>query len=372
MSQWHRLAVRSGGQLNRRRSRSRSSDVDGPAVSIRSHADSELVELQKQRLRRQIENEQRIADAKLAALTNQAATPTAVGATAAAAPIPSAQTQGEIPPLVRNIMKTLADVPLSQIMAIQAHEFLPENLHKLRRSYDRSLDEVESTMELAPNGSFVVKKAKGKMKDFGTDERIWPEGFLAYVEIIGYLFQEHGATTLAIMRFHNKIVELSRVYQWLSVLNLAINYHNVICSDSVLVIDAWLHIPSTSSTRTATPVRYDALRTTSGAPAAAVTATAAATTPPTATQAAGSSPMPTRPTTTRCSATASTLRAATFRRASVATSVLSVATAPTGPVPAQGSSFQPLRRLTKSRRQAALSRCGYHRTRPILHRLLLD
>jgi hypothetical protein len=98
-------------------------------------------------------------------------------------------------------------------------------------------------MELAPNGNFVVKKANGKSKDFGTDERIWSEGFLTYVQIIGYLFPEHFATSLAMLRFHSRVVELSRVYQWSAVFNLAMEYHNTVRSDSVLVVDAWLNIP---------------------------------------------------------------------------------------------------------------------------------
>jgi hypothetical protein len=98
-------------------------------------------------------------------------------------------------------------------------------------------------MELSANGNFVVKKAKGKSKDFGSDKRIWSEGFLTYMQIIGYLFPEHFTTTLAMMRFHSHVVELSHVYQWNAVFNMAMDYHNTIRSDSVLVIDAWLHVP---------------------------------------------------------------------------------------------------------------------------------
>jgi hypothetical protein len=93
-------------------------------------------------------------------------------------------------------------------------------------------------MELAPNGNSVVKKTKGKSKDFGTDER----GFLTYVQIIGYLFPEHFATFLAMIRFHSRVVELSRVHQWSAIFNLAMDYHNTVRSDSVLVVDAWLNI----------------------------------------------------------------------------------------------------------------------------------
>jgi hypothetical protein len=63
------------------------------------------------------------------------------------------------------------------------------------------------------------------------------------MQIIGYLFPEHFTTTLAMMRFHSHVVELSHVYQWNAVFNMAMDYHNTIRSDSVLVIDAWLHVP---------------------------------------------------------------------------------------------------------------------------------
>jgi hypothetical protein len=45
------------------------------------------------------------------------------------------------------------------------------------------------------------------------------------------------------MRFHSRVVELSRVYQWPGVFNLAMDYQNTVRSDSVLVVDAWLNIP---------------------------------------------------------------------------------------------------------------------------------
>jgi hypothetical protein len=195
-------------------------------ASSHDDAQPELVALKADRLRQQIDYEKRLFESKLAS----AGTPTA-GASPAAF-------QGEVTPVVRNIIRTTPGVPLTQVTATLNSEFLPENLHKLRRSYDRTHDDVE----LAPNGNFVVKKAKGKSKDFGT-ERIWSEGFLTYVQIIGYLFPEHFATSLAMIRFHSRVVELSRVYQWSAVFNLAMDYHNTVRSDSVLVVDAWLNIP---------------------------------------------------------------------------------------------------------------------------------
>jgi hypothetical protein len=59
---------------------------------------------------------------------------------------PQAVPQGEVNPVVRNIIKTLPGIPLTQVTAILNGEFLPENLHKLPRSYDQTHDDVESTI----------------------------------------------------------------------------------------------------------------------------------------------------------------------------------------------------------------------------------
>lgn len=207
-----------------------------------SQSSAGVVRLQEQLLRQRMENEARIAEAQIAALNAQALN-------VAAAPNPGVRQADDvipgetISPAIRNILlRTVPGVPSSQIIAIMKHEFVPENLYRLRKSYDRSRDEVDSTMELS-DGNFVVKKAKGKQKDFGDNERIWSEGFLNYIRIIGYLFPQNIEVPLAMMRFHSRILELSRIYTWSAVFVLAMDYHHLIRSDSVLVTEPWLHIP---------------------------------------------------------------------------------------------------------------------------------
>lgn len=206
-----------------------------------------VVSLQEEMIRRRMANEQRIADAQVAALNAQAAA-AAVNATpsarTAAVEDAAIELSGEITPAVRNILRLVPGVPLSQVLAISKHEFVPENLYRLRRTYDRSKDEIDSTMELSASGGFIVKKARGKIRDFGESDRIWSEGFLNYARIIGYLFPQHSDVPLAMMQFHQRVQELSRIYTWTSVFNFAMDYHHLIRSDSVLVTEPWMNVPN--------------------------------------------------------------------------------------------------------------------------------
>jgi hypothetical protein len=72
-------------------------------------------------------------------------------------------------------------------------------LHKLRWAYYRTRDDVKSKPALFPTGTLWARIPKGSSKDFGSDERIQFEDFLTYIQIVGYLFPEHFATTLAMI-----------------------------------------------------------------------------------------------------------------------------------------------------------------------------
>jgi hypothetical protein len=107
--------------------------------------------------------------------------------------------------VVRNILRKLPGIPMAQVTATLKHEFNPENLYKLRHTYDRTQDDSATTMELNEDGSF---KVKGQDKGFRRQRK--DQCFLNYIRIIGYLFPQ-VEVPLAMMNFHDNVTELSKI-----------------------------------------------------------------------------------------------------------------------------------------------------------------
>ena len=122
-------------------------------------------------------------------------------------------TIGETPEQVRDILSSVLGIPTAQIVLVTKNKFIAENLYRLRIQHDRSYTDAAGTVTLGAGGKFQVKKAKGQLKDFRTDTRIWSKGFLNYAKIISLLFgATHASMPAALILFYNRIVKLARIY----------------------------------------------------------------------------------------------------------------------------------------------------------------
>lgn len=132
-------------------------DLYTPQTSL-----ARMARRRKEHEMRKMELEQQILEAQLAKARGEdlpATTPTR-----------QQPQEGEVPQQVRNVVQDVPSMPIAQITAILTQKFLPKNLYRLRRTYNQSRDETESTIEwLKASGNFVTKKTKGKLKDYGND-----------------------------------------------------------------------------------------------------------------------------------------------------------------------------------------------------------
>ena len=94
----------------------------------------------------------------------------------------------ELPPEALAVTKHYAKFPQNQLALIWNNKFDPFNLHKLYgdplTSSDNNTDAVLSISE----GRLLSKKPTGKLKDYGTDSRIWSTSFLNYISIMTSFF----------------------------------------------------------------------------------------------------------------------------------------------------------------------------------------
>jgi len=173
----------------------------------------------------------------------------AIGRTANAQPSATAgldeEEQGEaIPDTIKSLLSTLPGIPVTLIIAISNNKFDASNLCRLRIRHDRSRTDAAATLTVNSSGEFQVQRARGSTKDFGTDNRIWLEGFINFAQIMMHLHtRTQPNLPRALMHFQNRILYLSSVYKWSAVVEFAIDYQNFVKSNGVITPDSWINVP---------------------------------------------------------------------------------------------------------------------------------
>ena len=162
----------------------------------------------------------------------------AIAATPAAPPAPTNPGKNDLP-IVRNAISFHLGIDSSLIRKIHDNEFQPTMLPKLRVGRGAIYFQDES-LKLGHDGQIIKGEKIGSIKDFGANPYIWNESFDNYISICSILyFPQFPQMAPAMLNFRKKIVELSRIYVWSCVLQVALEHHSCIVDAGVTDYTIW-------------------------------------------------------------------------------------------------------------------------------------
>ena len=106
-------------------------------------------------------------------------------------------------------------------------KFDPFNLYKLYGDPIINGGEETDVVLSISEGKLLSKKPARKLKDYGTDSRIWSTSFLNYISIMTSFFgTTHPGLHRVLMEFFQRITRLERIYEWsIAILPLALVFH---------------------------------------------------------------------------------------------------------------------------------------------------
>lgn len=204
-------------------------------TSSTSYTSGQLAQLFQLELHRKT-REQEMAEeehrAKMAALT---------GNSVIASAADTQSTTGENSPKVLEVSKRLPGVPRTLLSAILEGKFDPYNLHKLRTVHADGDAGLQQRVSFTEEGAIQVQKAKGRLKDYGTNRSIWEDGFLNYCKAVTSFF---GSTVhelpFCLFDFLHKIIKLEDTYGWKdAILPLALTHHSDMMAAGQCNVDQW-------------------------------------------------------------------------------------------------------------------------------------
>jgi hypothetical protein len=164
---------------------------------------------------------------------------TAAIATAPAAPLASTNPGKSDLPIVRNAISFHPGIDSSLIRKIHDNEFQPTMLPKLRVGRGAIYFQDES-LKVGHDGQITKGERVGSVKDFGTDPYIWNESFDNYLSVCSILyFPQFPQMAPAMLNFRKKIVELSRIYTWSCVLQVALEHHSCAVDAGITDHSVW-------------------------------------------------------------------------------------------------------------------------------------
>lgn len=182
----------------------------------------------------------RESEARIAAVTAAASAGTAV----ARRPMDGEDDSTcEVHPESKSIRRRFARLPQEQIIKIFHNKFDPIDLYRLR--YRRGLQaEADQDQDyfFVQDGLLKVRRAGGSYKNFGESfHEVWGEAFLNYITIfVSFVGREASDLCAALIQFHGRILELSRIYEWQgAVLPLAIEVHSYFIHQNPLDPVTW-------------------------------------------------------------------------------------------------------------------------------------
>lgn len=167
----------------------------------------------------------------------------------------------DIPSEVQALATQFAGLPMGEISKIFADKFHPMNLYKLRHFGGCEEDTYQVQIWIDIDGAPKLRKIMiGSYKDYENNNIIWSEAFLNYMMILISFFGNnnnniHPALYFALVKFHRKIIDLSRKYQWQeAVLPLALDFHTHIVSGGLPADPAQWEIPTKWQARFCNPL----------------------------------------------------------------------------------------------------------------------
>jgi len=129
------------------------------------------------------------AERHAADMAQQAATAAAAAVAPQQAPAQVVDvSDGELPPEALAVTKHYARFPQKQLALIWNGKFDPFNLYKLYGDPLVSGDDDIDVFLSFSEGRLLSKKPAGKLKDYGSDSRIWSASFLNYISIMTSFF----------------------------------------------------------------------------------------------------------------------------------------------------------------------------------------
>lgn len=202
------------------------------STAYTSEQRAQLFELEIRRKTREQEMAEEEHQAKMGTLT---------GSVIAPGVIDVQSTTGENSPKVLGVSKRLPGIPRSLLSAILEGKFDPYNLCKLRTVHADEDTDLQQRVSFTDGGSIHIQKAKGKLKDYGTNRSIWEDGFLSYCKAVTSFF---GPTVpdlpFRLFEFLLTITKLEETYSWKdAVLPLALTHHHDMMSTGQCNVDQW-------------------------------------------------------------------------------------------------------------------------------------
>ena len=161
----------------------------------------------------QLELRHKTREQEMAEEEHQAKMATLTGNSTSAITTEIQSTTGENSPKVLEVSKRLPGIPRALLSAILEGKFDPYNLHKLRVMHADDDTGLQQRVSLTEEGAIQVQKAKGRLKDYGTNRSIWEDGLLNYCKAVTSFF---GLTVselpFYLFDFLHKIIKLEEIY----------------------------------------------------------------------------------------------------------------------------------------------------------------
>jgi hypothetical protein len=142
------------------------------------------------------------------------------------------------PPLVKSTISSHPGIDPSLIRKIYTNDFTPTMLPKLRTGrgaiyfQDDSLRVIDGELKSGPKATSA--------RDFGNDPYIWLDAWDNYMSVCSQIhFQRVPQMATAMINFRKKVVELSRIFKWNCVLQVALEHHGIVCDGGATNCTLW-------------------------------------------------------------------------------------------------------------------------------------
>lgn len=200
---------------------------------------NEAAERQKKNDDRQFEREEELHRAKMSQF---AGTGSSVGTGFSTVE----DTVGKIPPEVQSVAGSVLGMPMRDLLSIFKNDWNPWYLFRLASDYGFAAVKEDGQLILREDGSAAVGgRASSDLKEWGKNMDKYGDAFGNYMLVMNGFW---GTTTptlfQSMFQFYRKIIELSKVYPFVNIIRLAIEYHAFLggrglCKDPT----SWFPIP---------------------------------------------------------------------------------------------------------------------------------
>jgi hypothetical protein len=141
--------------------------------------------------------------------------------------------------IVYNAISFHSGIDSSLIRKIHDNEFQPTMLPKLRIGRG-AIYFQDKSLKIGHDSQITKREKVGSVKDFGTNLYIWNKSFDNYISVCSILyFLQFLQIAPAMLNFRKKVVELSRIYSWSCILQVALEHHSCIVDAGITDYSIW-------------------------------------------------------------------------------------------------------------------------------------